>query len=415
MNRRALKMLLGSGRFLCFDVRRPFRDLKAAHPASGTNAAHPASGTNAAHPASGTPGALFAPLFDLAVLNQGVFFKEVEGPTEDDDEAGVTTRIFFPYNDDDVLQGGESALAAPKEIFDVLRKRGAIKPGEELSAHDQKVLDTLSRLPTFDPFLLLSRRRDLEVDRPISGAYFEISEADWAQVRRPVMARISVLVNKANRGAGVDVYHEYVNGGASNQADEAARLMTSAVVDSIWRGEATQGARQLIRSFGLEEAETAKILFAWKGINYYEFQYQAYEERLRRFYRWLGSSDSTPKDRTGMEPSAIERFTYRRDKARKLIRATHAKITGVLIEYNQAFDALIDEDSPGRFQDFLRAAPESFISVGLSLGVLAHTANAWSELTQDGRKPLQKAAVLEPFYDFIIAVNGQDYALEGVG
>lgn len=291
-----------------------------------------------------------------------------------------------------------------------------MKQGESFTPHDQKVLEVLSSLPTFDPFLLLSRRRELESDRSVNGAYFEISEADWARIRKPVMARISMLVSKANHGASVDVYQQYMSGedggAARSEEDEARRLMTSAVVDSIWRGEATQGARQLIRSFRLEESETARILFAWKGINYYEFQYQAYEEKLRNFYRWLGSSESMPKDASGMESSAIDRFTYRRDKARKLIRATHAKITSILIEYNQAFDALIDEDSPGRFQEFLRTAPQSFITVGLSIGVLAHTANAWADLTSNGRKPLQKSTVLEPFYDFIIAVNGQDYSTE---
>ncbi|MEQ8604016.1 MAG: hypothetical protein RIB45_11925 [Marivibrio sp.] len=395
-------MLLGSGRFLCFDVRQPFQDLKVKAAADRDQA-----DTNAPEQ-SGVPGTLF----DLSTLNLGIFFKEVGAAQDDDDDVGVTTRIFFPYNDEDILEGGESTSADPKEIFEILSKRGAVKPGEQFTPHDQKVLEVLSTLPTFDPFLLLSRRRELESDRSVNGAYFEISEADWARIRKPVMSRISMLVSKANQGSAVDVYQQYVNGGQQSGEDEAARMMTSAVVDSIWRGEATQGARQLIRSFRLEEAETAQILFAWKGINYYEYQYQSYEVKLRSFYRWLGSTDSMPKDATGMESSAIDRFTYRRDKARKLIRATHAKITSILIEYNQAFDALIDEDSPGRFQEFLRTAPQSFITVGLSIGVLAHTANAWAELTSDGRKPLQKASVLEPFYDFIIAVNGQDYSME---
>ena len=395
-------MLVESGRFLCFDVRQPFQDLKAQAAAERDTA------TTERPQSTVTPSALF----DLGTLNLGVFFKEVAASPDDEDDVSVTTRIFFPYNDEDVLEGGESTLADPKQIFEILRKRGAMKQGEQLTPHDQKVLEILTSLPTFDPFLLLSRRREMEGDRPVNGSYFEISEADWARIRKPVMARISMLVAKANHGASVDVYQHYVEGGESDEDPEARRMMTAAVVDSIWRGEATQGARQLIRSFRLEESETARILFAWKGINYYEFQYQSYEEKLRSFYRWLGSSDSTPKDATGMESSALDRFNYRRDKARKLIRTTHGKITAILNEYNQAFDVLIDEDKPGRFQEFLRSAPQSFITVGLSIGVLAHTANAWAGMTKNGRKPLQKAATLEPFYDFIIAVNGQDYSME---
>ncbi|MCR9219927.1 MAG: hypothetical protein NXI21_06845 [Alphaproteobacteria bacterium] len=396
-------MLLGSGRFLCFDVRQPFRDLQTQDADARREA------TSDAPPAQ----AAARSLFDLGTLNLGVFFKEVAASEEDPDDVGVTTRIFFPYNDEDILEGGESTSADPKEIFETLSKRGAVKQGESFTPHDHKVLEVLSSLPTFDPFLMLSRRRELEADRGVDGVYFEISEADWTRIRKPVMTRISMLVSKANHGAAIDVYQQYMSDdGPESEEDEARRIMTSAVVDSIWRGEATQGARQLIRSFRLDEAETTRILFAWKGINYYEYQYQIYEEKLKRFYRWLGSSDSMPKDSAGMETSALDRFTYRRDKARKLIRATHVKITQILKDYNAAFDAMIDEDSPARFQQFLRDAPQSFITVGLSIGVLAHTANAWEELTAGGRKPLQKSANLEPFYDFIIAVNGQDYSAE---
>ena len=400
---------MGSGRFLCFDVRAPYQAIKAAAAERATE--ETAQGTQDNPPKKKADQG--GPLFDLGTLNLGIFFKEVAPSEDDPEDVTVSTRVFFPYNDQDIMEGGESTSAAPSQVFDILSKRGAVKAGETFTPHDQKVLEVVTSLPTFDPFLLLSRRRELEEDRGVNGSYFEISEEDWANIRRPVMRRISMLVAKANTGTAIDVYDQYQDRSEETAEDAQRRIMTSAVVDSIWRGEASQGAKLLIKSFRLEEAETTRILFAWKGINYYEYQYQCYEAKLKRFYQWLGSADCTPKDITSMETSAIERFKFRRDRARKLIRATHLKVTKILTDYNAAFDALIDRDSPAQFQTFLRGAPKSFTAVGLSIGVLAHTANAFMDLTSEGNKPLQKAAALEPFFDFIIAVNGQDYPTEG--
>lgn len=389
MNRRALKTLLRSGRFLCFDARAVYLDMKEGLPAD--------------EPPTHK-------LFDLSTLNLGIFFKEVTLGEEDEDEVLVSTRVYFPYNDEEVDQGGESTLADPDRIVRVLAKRGAIQKDQSLSTHDQKVLDILTKVPTFDPFLLLSQRRELEVERGISPNYFEITEADWMLIRRPVLEKISILVGKANSGDKLDVYKEYV--GEKPEEGDGQRLMTGAVVDAIWRGEETEGSKSLIRSFRLDEGQTKQFLFAWKGINYYEFQYARHKELFYEFFEWLGSHESMPRDSESLTDSAMDRFKFRRDKARNLIRTTHGTVMRIVKNYNLAFDTLIEKDDPKPFQAFLRDAPKNFLTVGLAIGVLAHTANAWSNVTGKKRRSL-KAIDLEPFYDFIIAINGQDFQPPG--
>ncbi|MCR9221132.1 MAG: hypothetical protein NXI21_12990 [Alphaproteobacteria bacterium] len=402
MNRRALKMLLQSGRFLCFDCRGPYHAIKARN-AAEDDKTMVGDGFQRQAASRGM-------LFDLSTLNLGIFFKEVSY-SDDHEEVFVSTRVYFPYNDEDVSQGGESTNAEPDTIVRVLAKRGAIKDASALSAHDQRMLEILSQLPTFDPFLLLSQRREMEVERAVDSSYFDISEDDWVLIRRPVMEKISMLVSKANQSAAVDVFQEFVGkrGAEESEEDETRRLMTSAVIDSIWRGEATQGCRQLIRSFHLDEDKTAEILFAWKGINYYEFQYKKHQEIFYEFFKWLGSADSLPRDAAGLESTALERFTFRRDRARKLVRATHSTVMSIINDYNVSFAKLVDEEAPKDFQTFLSEAPKNFLTVGLAIGVLAHTATAWRDMTKGAKRQQIKAAELEPFYDFIIAVNGQDF------
>lgn len=385
MNRRALQTLLRSGRFLCFDARAVYLELKTG-----------------LAPDESPP----QKLFDLSTLNLGIFFKEVM-LDDDEEEVQVSTRVYFPYNDAEVDQGGESTLADPDRIVKVLARRGAIKADGALSPHDQRALDILTKVPTFDPFLLLSQRREIEVERSISASYFEITEADWVQIRRPVLEKISILVSKANANTKTDVYKEFV-GAETEKEDEGRRLMTGAVVDAIWQGEETEGSRALIRSFRLNEGQTKQFLFAWKGINYYEYQYEQHKELFYDFFQWLGSSNSMPRDADGITDSALERFKFRRDRARTLIRSTHSTVTRIIENYNSAFDELIKKDDPRPFQAFLRDAPKNFLTVGLAIGVLAHTANAWSNVTGKKHRGL-KAIDLEPFFDFIIAINGQDF------
>lgn len=392
MNRRALKTLLSSGRFLCFDARAIYLEISGGL-GEGVSSKDK--------------------LFDLTTLNLGIFFKEVT-LDEDTDDVQVSTRVYFPYNDEEVDAGGESTLADPDRVIRVLSRRGAIPKDETLSTHDITVLETLTGVPTFDPFLLLSQRREMEVERAVSSDYFQITETDWNQIRRPVLEKIGILVSKANSGNSMDVYEELVRSEKDKVQDEGQRLMTSAVVDAIWRGEATEGSKSLIRSFRLNEDQTSQFLFAWKGINYYEFQYTRQQQLFYSFFEWLGSSTSLPRDLDSLPDSAIERFKFRRHRARVLIRSTHSTVLRIIRNYNKAFDLMLENNEPKQFREFLQNAPKNFLTVGLAIGVLSHTATAWKNTTE-GKKRGLKAVDLEPFYDFIIAINGQDFSSTNPG
>ena len=361
-----------------------------------------ASGSTTKTQAGQTPSGA---LFDIGMLNQGIYFKEaVTDPITR--EISVTTRVYFPYNDNNLLEGGESTQATRDAIIRVLDQKGILSRNEPLGPHDQKALDTLSEIPTFDPFLLLSKRAELQTERKIDDSYFQISREDWNRIRRPVMRRIAILVAKAH--GQKDPSETSAGISADDDEEESGRSMTASVVESIWRGEATQGARNFIRSFQLDESETTRILFAWKGVNYYEYQFKAYEERWRACFKWLASPAALPKDSARLDPGVIDRIQYRRERARSMLRETYRRIALTLQDYNGAFDKLVQENKPADFKRFLEEAPEKFVTLGQSFGVLAHTANAWHEMTQGGDNPLLKSTELDSFYDFVIAINGQD-------
>eukprot|EP00752_Nemacystus_decipiens_P013136 g11625.t1 len=380
-------MLLRSGRFLCFDSTDIYQNL-VAHQA-GDKA-----------------------MFDNKALNGGILFKEVTRD-EEDDELALTTRIYFPYDEQNKLDGGESILAAPEVVQKMMLRRGALKENEMMSTHDQTVLRVFNQVPTFDPFLLLSQRREMETERPIDRRFFDIDEKTWQGIRRPVMHKISVLVSKA--GLADDVTAD-ITGGAPRDDPEGPEAaiasspgasVANAILNAMWTGEPTPGVKAFISSFRLDVDKTQEILFAWKGINYYEYLNRTMFDSFVGLFRWLAGEASLPRDQMMMETSLIDRFKAQRRTARLQLKQHFERVQKHLRGYNAAFDALIEGDDPGAFQTFLQNAPATFTDIGGSVGVLAHATNAYLDLTQDGRKPAVKGDQLSPFYDFVTALAGQ--------
>lgn len=385
LDREGLRLLLNSGRFLCFNVKEISENLEAGKDSAAKRQM----------------------LFDNTLLNGGIFFKEIEH-SEEDDEIVVSTRVYFPFITEEADMGGQSIRATPDRLVRFLEKEGqGGAQRRSLNDHDRAVLEVLETTPTFDPFLFLARRPELEVERPVSSAYMDISEQDWMRIRRPVMEKVSQLVRKAAiAAAGAS--------GASKESAEAKemqQLMASSVIDAIWRGETSEGTRQLIRGFKLDEERTSEFLFAWKGVSYYEYQFMKRSELLNGFLRWIASNEmTTPADAQLLQLPHLERLRYRVKTGRTLLKRSYLALSQVLKDYNLAFDELVRADNPKKFREFLEVAPAAFLMIGTAIGMLTHSAVAWQNLTANGTKRV-KSASLEPFLDFLVSINGNDVAM----
>ncbi len=375
MDRQALQLMLRSGRVLCFDVARVSEAVRLA---TEEGRAPPL-------------------LFQEPMLNDAIFFKEVVLDDIEDNPPEVSTRVYFPYMSEDADLGGESILAEPDRLVRAIDRTGERRARRQLDPHDQRILDILRELPTFDPFLLLSRRGLIEAERPISALYFDIDEQEWTDIRKPVMAKIGRLVGRATLELGE---------AAGQDAALAAERGSAAVLEAIWKGTASTGVRSLIAGFKLPPERTTELLFAWKGINYYEFQYQQAEAKFANFLAWLSDPDGALPRNAAMLPMAVmERLGNLRATAQAGSTRNLASVRLILKRYNQAFDALVDQDNPMLFQQFLDRAPSAFVDMGMAVGLMSHSANAWDLRTQSGRKRLG-AQDLEPLLDFIVMLNG---------
>lgn len=392
MDKDDLNRLLNSGKFLCFKPA----SLKPRPELDDDGAEKPRP-----------EGAPSAELFDSALLQNAVYFKETG--LDEGGDLETETRIMLSFDAGDPLQGGVSTPADVNRLLPTLKKWYGGAGEIDLSDHDRSVLSVLCRAPTFDPFILMSYRAELETTRAIHPAYFEVDEPTSRGVQRVIESRASRLVKLAlameenldGKSDGAPAAHA--------RPDEALldrqRSVTHALTEAIWTSETGGQSKSLLQSFRIQESDMPRVLFAWKGISYYEFLFRGLVKEHKDFFRWLGASDSLPRDAHQIPSDQMKELQARRQRSIQAIRKTYMRCANLLNRYEDAYEALTSRNDPKPFQHFLMAAPTLFQGLGVSIGRFGHASNAWSVLTNKGRRMRLGFARLEPFYDFVLSLH----------
>ncbi|MDF1749417.1 MAG: hypothetical protein P1V34_11145 [Alphaproteobacteria bacterium] len=363
MDRESLRYLLSSGKFLCFN------------PAA-------LEGRVDTSPASGSAG---PPLFDSPYLTNAVFFKE--SAIDYNNNLSVQTRALLVFNENNAHEGGASVLAMPDLLEQGLIKWFGGKVPISLSLHDRNVLEVFCRTPTFDPFLLMARRSEVEQVRAVDASWFSVDLGTAKSVRGIVTARAEKLVSLA-----LD----------SPESDSRRAATVESLEQAVWLCEANEPAMDLFQSLGVQKAEVNRILFAWKGIAYYEYLFANFGRDYKNFLNWLRGDESLPNDIKTIPSDRTLRLKAQRRNAQTVMRGYYNHATEILTKQNQSDNALVSDGDPQPFQKFLLAAPNLFETLGMAIGAFAHTSNAWKSLTNDGRRETRGADALEGLFRFII-------------
>jgi hypothetical protein len=415
MDRETLRYLLRSGKFLCYNPAALARDatdldppVAAEAPCAPCTAAAEGDGSVLAvewsadavqHEGEPPPGGALPPrpppeppppLFDSPYLAAAVFFKEAQADDGDEEELRVSTRVMLPFNAQNAHEGGASVDARPDLLESALEKWYGGRAQVALSPHDRAVLDVFCRTPTFDPFLLLAQRAEIERERKVDPAGFAIDGDAAKEVRAIIHGRAAALVGLA-------------------LGDDAKPARVKATIDAletaIWTCTANDRTGRLFRSLGVPADKTDRILFAWKGIAYYEYLFRGLGADYADFLVWLRGPDSMPKDLKTLESRRADAIRSLRRRGQEAMRQYYGRATGILKQHAEAYDALLVHGNPQPFQKFLLAAPTLFETLGMSIGAFGHASNAWKTLTNHGRRPSRKADALEAFYRFVVELG----------
>ena len=268
----------------------------APAPAAAGGEAPPAPASAPAQPAAP------ALLFQSRSLNFSIFIKEPakNKPGMFAAAPGKTlrTRIYFPYNRDRPGEGGVSIDSRDPRLDDALKNVAGLDKKErpETYEHDKRILRILDDLPSLDPFLLKDRFRQAALEVP--ARYLHIQPEEWDAIRAFVHEQFMIVA-------------KVIFPGDDSQMAEKAEQLTQ----QLWDLRDLEHLAALTKVFGLDPQRTEEIFYSWKGVIYYDYDYDRLKPRISSLFTWFDQG-STPKDfcKTEVERELSRRRTAIRNR-----------------------------------------------------------------------------------------------------
>lgn len=303
-------------------------------------------------------------LFKTPILNQTILIKEALLQRERHgglEGARVGTKLYLPFDGQAPLEGGRTVFFGQRTFDSGMAELLDLSVDERRKAleFDKIVLRTLDELPTFAPFLLKDKLERSGFN--CSHLYFEISDAEWNEIRRYIRDRFRLILDKVVGGHGT-----------------AAAL--ERLIDALWDLQDTRALENLSKAFGLPSLDASEIFYSWKGVLYFAWEYARVKPRVHEMLRWfLDVPRILPRF-----PSALRADVERAAQGLQAQLVTVLKtVEDELGEYEGAFNELfLDGKGSARFTGFLRRSRNVFSVVGSGVGQLQHAAEIWDELTR---------------------------------
>jgi hypothetical protein len=280
-------------------------------------------------------------------------------------DATLITKLFFPFNCQRPQDGGHSIVLSNEHYEAMLKDFMAFDPDRnpEEGEHDRRMLTLLRDLPSLDPFLLKDQFEALDIS--VDPRFLQISKEEWTRIRAFIIDQFARLV---------EAIYPDDREGQRPLAHRAGEL-----VDQLWRPVDKEKIKNLMNALRVSPERSRDVLYAWKGVIYYEYQYGQMIPRLKILAEWLAYG-TAPIDfaRADMKQHIEKHRGAFRDK----LKVSMHEVRGLIAEYQSSFQDLVAEQPlVGPFIAFLNAAPSKFSTLGIALGRLQHALELWERAT----------------------------------
>lgn len=320
----------------------------------------------------------------------------VEPGTRSSDMPIVATKLYLPYNLNDVYEGGRSIYFHDPRLLEILNElfglRGAALSEPDLQ-HDLKILGILDRLPSLDGFLM---RDALELDGVAANEnYFEISGPERTAIQEFIRRKFEPLVRAACDGQS----------SVGNRVDQ--------LIEKIWEAKDRAALDPLIRAFRFPEDEALSIFASWKGINFYTYEYYRTKKQREQFGVWLRDG-ATPRNFVSREDG--EHLQHLRKHTIERLRAQWAGVESIARQYEALYaNFLRVPEGVVEFLKFLRQSRQIYWRMGDSLSKISHAVHCWDSITRgyvERRLPADKLTSL--FDTLMLVLGGTDQKVAAV-
>lgn len=301
--------------------------------------------------------------FRHPALNHVVIIKHSSLPHErrTRTEPPVATKLFFPFNEKNTDEGGSAIFLHEPQLEAALKEKCGVNRfnDRESFEEDLRILRLLARLPTLDPFLLRDVLDAEKID--VQERYLEISSAQWLEIQNLIQQRFVPIVKAAFPDA-------------ANSRGTAKKL-----IEKLWEAKDRDALAPIIQTFGLPDDSALEILYAWKVISFYSFQYQRLKPTLLDLARWIKDAEALASSGIGPARAMLGQL---HSMVRQELRTQWGKIESILADYEDGYDRMfVRKTETGPFLAFLRNARSTFWDIGDALGKLDQAIYCWDRIT----------------------------------
>lgn len=296
-------------------------------------------------------------LFRNSVLDRSIVFKlphfgDAEAMASRpgvDDLAGfdgsrpIETGVYIPDNHEAPAAGGYVVYLRQTGARKAFADRVGIdidRPGD--AADDVELLRLLDDLPSLDPFLV--KLRFEHAGRAFPSHAVAIREEEERAVRRLIDMRIGPIMKAAFAGRGGE--------------ERTLRLM-----EGIWDPSLPE-ARGFVAAFGLPEETSAEVLFAVKGVGFYEYLFARTAAGAKEVHAYLAEDAASPTDSFRYKPKELAALEELRLQALRLFMDHDRRGADIFAAYDDALAAFTAKGDPRPFRRFLAGISDTFWALG---------------------------------------------------
>lgn len=314
------------------------------------------------------------PLFRNRFLNESIIFKVVDSVVvRGKRKYGVETMVYFPYNHQNIYEGGDSILVSdPRRSEKLLHKCGLDLVREDKADDgrwDVQIMEMVDELPTLDPFLLKCKAQQQGIEEQLNPAYFNISIDEWTRIQKPIREKIDALVRKA---LGMEKNDVTTDPDLKIKIEENI----SKFLKKIWEARDIDGIEDFVYGMEMPPERAPELFFAWKAICYYQVQFSEVEPALRRLFAWIGDAKTAlPVDFGGLRTEAQHQIKRDLKHLRARLRENYLSIVELLNLYEDSYREFIEGSKPGPFKRFLSEADTHYVDLAACLSSNSHAIN----------------------------------------
>ncbi|WP_156901167.1 hypothetical protein [Nisaea denitrificans] len=321
------------------------------------------------------------PFFKIPSLNRIIIFKYPNFKVEVSDAAStnfankstslsddrpVETALYIPNDEELPHEGGYAVYLRQKDAAKLLQRYvGIAEDGmTEAMRRDLSFLEMIDDLPSLDPFLLKTAfERHKAVCNP---AYLMMKDGEEDKIKSVIRNKVRPIVNKA---LGADV----------NETTKTQRF-----IDAIWDPTIPEAAL-FIQAFKIDSKEVANVFSAWKGVSFYQYQFEINKPLIADVIRWLKSENSTPLDHREHRAFLPQQKMFKQQVLKKTLNLL-ANINQIFKDFDVCYEKFINDGDPVPFRNFLITSHYRYWLLGYCCTALMHTRNIFERCLSEGTR-----------------------------